>query len=50
MKKELGLISVEFSPCELLSEEDISNGVNYLNVMQNNLKNVAVIFDGPVEK
>ena len=50
MKKELGLISVEFSPCELLSEDDISNGVNYLTVMQDNLKNVAAIFDGPAEK
>jgi zinc transport system substrate-binding protein len=50
MKKELGLISVEFSPCELLSEDDISNGVNYLTVMQNNLKNVAAIFEGPSEK
>jgi len=50
MKKELGLISVEFSPCEFLSEDDISNVVNYLNVMQDNLKNVAAIFDGPSEK
>ena len=50
IEKELGLISVEFSPCELLSEEDLSNGVNYLNVMQDNLKNMAAIFDGPAEK
>jgi hypothetical protein len=50
MKKEFGLISIEFSPCELLSEDDISNGANYLNVMQDNLKNVAAIFDGPTEK
>ncbi len=44
MQKELGLVSIEFSPCELLSEEELANGVNYLKVMQKNLENISVIF------
>ena len=45
MQKELGLISIEFSPCELLSEEDLANGVNYLKVMQRSIESISVIFE-----
>ncbi|MBT3294637.1 MAG: hypothetical protein HN919_00385 [Verrucomicrobia bacterium] len=44
MSDELGLISIEFSPCELLSEEELANGVDDLKVMQHNLQNISVIF------
>ena len=38
MKKELGLTSVVFSPCELLSADEIKAGADYLSVMKDNLK------------
>jgi len=44
LKKELGLISMEFSPCELLSEEVLAAGEDYLTVMRRNLENIGVIF------
>ncbi|MDA0838211.1 MAG: zinc ABC transporter substrate-binding protein [Planctomycetota bacterium] len=43
MKTELGLESIEFSTCELLSEADRKAGIDYLSVMKQNLKNVQVI-------
>ena len=43
MKKELGLESIEFSPCELMSEADRNAGKDYLSVMKQNLKNLLTI-------
>ncbi|MBT7067138.1 MAG: zinc ABC transporter solute-binding protein, partial [Verrucomicrobia bacterium] len=45
MQKELGLISIEFSPCELLSEDAQNSGTDYMRVMQRNLENISVVFD-----
>ena len=45
MQKELGLISIEFSPCELLSEDAQSSGTDYMSVMRRNLDNISVVFD-----
>ncbi len=43
-KKELGLESIEFSPCELLDEETLKKGTDYLSVMKQNIKNITPIF------
>ena len=45
MLNELGLISIEFSPCELLSEDAQNSGTDYMSVMQSNLANISVVFD-----
>ena len=45
MKDELGLTSIEFSPCELLSDAEIDAGADYMTVMQRNLKNIGVVFE-----
>ena len=45
LQKELGLISIEFSPCELLSDAEIDAGTDYMTVMQRNLKNISVVFE-----
>jgi zinc transport system substrate-binding protein len=45
IRKELGLISIEFSPCELLSEDAQNSGTDYMSVMQRNLDNISVVFD-----
>ncbi len=42
LEEELGLTSIEFSPCELLAEQDIQEGLDYLKVMQQNLENLQV--------
>ena len=44
LQKELGLVSIEFSPCELLSDAELDAGTDYLTVMQRNLKNISVVF------
>jgi len=44
LEEELGLTSIEFSPCELLSEEDLACGKDYLNVMWKNLENIGIVF------
>ncbi len=43
MKEELGIVSVEFSPCELLSDEEIASGLDYMKVMRANIKNVRAV-------
>jgi ABC-type Zn uptake system ZnuABC Zn-binding protein ZnuA len=43
MKKELGLESIEFSPCELLPQDDRKAGKDYLSVMKQNLANLGAI-------
>jgi zinc transport system substrate-binding protein len=43
-KSELGIDSVEFSPCELLGKEAIGAGLDYLTVMKQNLENIEVVF------
>ena len=45
MKQDLGIESIEFSPCELLSEADRNAGTDYLSVMKQNLKNLEAILD-----
>lgn len=47
LKDELGLTSIEFSPCELLSDAEIDAGTDYMTVMQSNLKNIGVVFETP---
>ena len=37
---DLGLVSVEFSPCELLGDVEIEAGSDYLKVMKTNIENV----------
>jgi len=37
---DLGLKSVEFSPCELLGDEEIKAGTDYLKVMKANIENL----------
>ena len=44
-RNELGLESIEFSPCELLSREDQATGIDYLKVMKQNIENVRPIFE-----
>ena len=44
LQQELGLVSIEFSPCELLSDAELDAGTDYLTVMQRNLKNISVVF------
>lgn len=42
-REELGLESVEFSPCELLGDEEIKAGLDYLEVMRANIENVRKV-------
>ncbi len=44
-QNELGLKSIEFSPCELLSAEELDHGSDYISVMRGNLQTIAVVFD-----
>jgi zinc transport system substrate-binding protein len=44
-QQELGLTSIEFSPCELLSDAEIDAGTDYMTVMQRNLKKISVVFE-----
>jgi zinc transport system substrate-binding protein len=45
IRDELGLISIEFSPCELLSEDAQNSGTDYMSVMRSNLDNISVVFN-----
>lgn len=45
LREELGIISIEFSPCELLPKEDQVAGMDYLGVMSSNIENMRVIFN-----
>jgi len=42
--QELGLVSVVFSPCELLSAEERDNGVDYMDVMNRNVEVMKKVF------
>ncbi len=44
MEDEVGVINIVFSPCELITSEELADGDDYLRVMQTNLKNIAPIF------
>jgi len=44
MSSQLNLTSVEFSPCELLEEEQLQAGVDYLTVMKRNIRNIRPVF------
>jgi len=39
-KEELAVESIEFSPCELLGDDEIKAGLDYLKVMKTNIENV----------
>jgi len=41
LQRDLGLTSIEFSPCELLSEQDRQKGLDYIQIMRNNLDHVS---------
>ena len=43
-REELGLESITFSPAELLGEEERAAGVDYLQVMKENLERIEPIF------
>jgi len=45
MRNELGLISIEFSPCELLSEDAQNSGADYISVMRRNLDTISLVFE-----
>jgi ABC-type Zn uptake system ZnuABC Zn-binding protein ZnuA len=38
LEEQLGLKSVLFSPCEMLSEESIRHGLDYMGVMNENVR------------
>jgi zinc transport system substrate-binding protein len=42
-KDDLGLTSVEFSPCELLGKAELDAGEDYLTVMHRNLRNLQPV-------
>jgi len=44
LHKELGLTSITFSPCELLSAKEREEGLDYLAVMQANVKRLKPAF------
>jgi len=44
LRDELGVVSLEFSPSELLSSDDLAQGEDYLSVMRRNLENILPIF------
>lgn len=46
IEHETGLHSIVFTPLELLSQEQRTAGVDYLDVMQQNVKNIGVVFMG----
>ncbi|MHC4470918.1 MAG: metal ABC transporter solute-binding protein, Zn/Mn family [Planctomycetota bacterium] len=43
MRSELGLTSVEFSPCELLSAAQLAAGEDYMTVMRGNLERLRPV-------
>ncbi len=45
IQNELGLTSIEFSPCELLSEGAKNSGTDYMSVMRSNLDTISVVFE-----
>lgn len=42
-RNDLGIESVEFSPCELLGDEEVESGLDYLKVMKANIENVRKV-------
>jgi len=44
LQKELGLKSLVFSPCEQLSDTEIAEGNNYLQVMRKNLEVIRILY------
>lgn len=43
LKQQLGLESVEFSPCELLGKRELAAGLDYLKVMHRNIANITPV-------
>jgi zinc transport system substrate-binding protein len=46
LKEQLGLDSVVFSPCELMSPDDLAKGIDYIKVMNSNLETMRTAFSG----
>ena len=46
LKAELGLESVEFSPCESLGKEQAAAGLDYMKVMRKNIENITPVLKG----
>ena len=47
LQSDFGLVSVTFSPCELLSAEQAQSGADYLSVMGANLDRLAAALKTP---
>ena len=45
LEKEFGFKSIEFSPCENISTEELSNGSDYFKAMSKNLKNLEIEYN-----
>jgi len=45
LAKETGLTSVTFSPCELPDRAEIADGLDYLKVMRENIRNFKPLFE-----
>ena len=45
LAKEVGITTLELNPLEGLTSDEISNGKNYISVMEENLKNLALALD-----
>jgi len=48
-EQRLGVKSIEFSPCEMLSPDDRHKGVDYLSVMRANLARLAPFLTAPAD-
>jgi zinc transport system substrate-binding protein len=45
LANEVGITTLEMNPLEGLSQEEISSGKNYINVMESNLQNLALALE-----
>lgn len=45
LAKEVGISTLEMNPLEGLSEEEITSGKNYINIMEKNLQNLAIALE-----
>lgn len=44
LESSFGLVSVEFSPCELLNPDAVASGSDYLTVMHQNIEDIRLVF------
>ena len=45
LAKEVGITTLEMNPLEGLSDEEITSGKNYINIMESNLQNLATALE-----